>query len=247
MSKPAKKKIGAQGRSQRARMAEERARVERRRRERRTVIGIALGLAIALVIGGVVWLVVDSNSNAGRSAQAAAIVEVQQEPTEGQPIRFGRTDAPRTMTLYVDFHCVHCVGFEEKFGDVVLEAENTGQLQLLVYPMSFIDQGSVQAANGFACSARAGFPRAYFNGLFANATRQWTDEQLLALPDEVGHTATDEFTQCVTGQQQMGWVASISTTAEQQGITGTPTVLLDGETVDYGRLSVDDMRQLLAA
>lgn len=235
---------GSAARSQRARLAEQRAQQARRRRERRIVIGVALGLALALVVGGIVWFVVQGQT--GRAAgPGAPIVEVQQTPESGRPIRFGGTAAPKVVEVFVDFHCPHCVEFEERFGPTIQEAESKGLVKVEVYPLSFIDTGSVSAANAFACSAVAGFPRAYFNGLFANATRQWSDQQLLALVGQVGRASTPEFEQCVTGKQQQAWVDSINAAGDSRGIKGTPTILVSGQQLAINTLTEAQLRSQL--
>jgi len=223
---------------------EQRAREARRRRERNLVVGIALGLALVLVIGGIVWFVVQSQAPKD-AAPAVGITEVQQTPEAGKPIRFGVDSAPKVVELFVDFHCPHCVEFEEQFGPVIQEAENKGLAKIEVYPLSFIDAGSVAAANAFACSAVAGFPRAYFNGLFANATQSWTDEQLLALVGQVKHSSTPAFEQCVTGKEQQAWVSSINEAASAKGIQGTPTVFIDGQELSLSGLTEASLRSQL--
>lgn len=245
-SKPAGGK-GGSGRSaasSRARLAEQRAREARRQRERRIVIGVALGLALALVVGGIVWFVVQGQ--AGKApARQAPIVEVQQVPENGKPIRFGRADAPKLVELFVDFHCAHCVEFEDRFGATIQEAESQGLVRIEVYSLSFIDAGSVSAANAFACAAVAGFPRAYFNGLYANATQEWTDQRLLALVGRIGKQSTPAFEQCVTGKQQQAWVSSLSAAADARNIQGTPTVFIDGQSLPLQGLTEAQLRSKL--
>lgn len=235
---------GGQGPSRRAKLAAQRAREAKRRRERRIVTGIALGLALALVVGGIVLLVVRSNTTKPAEGEEWPITEVQQTPAAGEPIHFG-TEGEHTVEMFVDFHCPHCVQFEAEFGPILQQAESQQQATIDIYPMAFIDQGSVNAANAFACAAEAGYPRAYFNALFANASRQWTAEQLVELSAQIGHEATPEFTACVNDQAHADWVTSIGTTAEQRGVTGTPTIFIDGELVDFATLDKESLRARL--
>lgn len=238
------KGVGSQGRSRRAKLAAQRAAEAKRRRERRIVVGVALGLAVALVVGGVVWLIVQSNSTA-RTAEEWPITEVQQTPAAGEPIHFGGTGDGKHIELFVDFHCPHCVTFEQRFGGIMQQAESQQKATIDIYPMAFIDQGSANAANAFACAAVAGYPRSYFNALFANATREWTSQQLIELSSEIGHDPTPEFQQCVSEQGQAAWVQSISGAADKRGVTGTPTIFIDGELVDFATVDEDSLRARL--
>jgi len=235
---------GGQGPSRRAKLAAQRAREAKRRRERRIVTGIALGLALALVVGGIVLLVVRSNATRPAEGEEWPITEVQQTPTGGEPIHFG-TDGEHHVEMFVDFHCPHCVTFESEFGSILQQAESQQQATIDIYPMAFIDDGSASAANSFACAAEAGYPRAYFNALFANASRQWTPQQLLELSSQIGHEPSPEFTACVNDRAHTEWVTSIATAADQRGVTGTPTIFIDGELVDFSTLNDQSLRARL--
>lgn len=234
--------VGAQGPSRRAKLAAQRAREARRRRERRIVTGVALGLAFALVVGGIVWLIVRGNTT--EVTDDWSITEVQQTPSPQQPIHFG-SEGEHKVEMFVDFHCPHCVTFEDRFGKILQEAEAKQQATIDVFPMAYIDQGSANAANGLACAAEAGYPRAYFNALFANATRDWNAQQLIELSSEIGHDPTPEFEKCVNDNSQLEWVKSMQTAAESRGVSATPTIYVDGELVDFETLDEDSLRSRL--
>src|SRR5207342_2185769 len=151
----------------------------------------------------------------------------------GKPIPLGSADAPVTITLYEDFHCPHCADFEEEFGPTITQAQESGTARVELYPMSFIDEGSITAANAMACAAEAGFGQAYYLGLFANHTLQWSDPQLIELATKVsGAPPSEAFKTCVTSKAHAGWVSSINATAEKKGVAQTPTVLINQKSVD---------------
>jgi protein-disulfide isomerase len=167
--------------------------------------------------------------------------------TNGRPIVLGEAAAPVTITLYEDFHCPHCAEFEEAFGPTITAAQNAGTARVEVYPMAFIDEGSASAANAMACAAEAGFGQAYYTGLFANHTLQWSDSQLISLADQVtGGNTPDSFTTCVEQDKHAGWVESVNAAAQQSGINQTPTMQLNGQPVDISALTVDKLDQLIA-
>ena len=49
--------------------------------------------------------------------------------------------------------------------------------------------------------------------------------------------ATTAFRQCVTDETHRGWVESVNATAEANGVTGTPTMFLNGRPVDLTTLT----------
>jgi len=157
----------------------------------------------------------------------------------------GAADAPRTVSMFVDFHCPHCAEFEANYRPVLEGARQAGQIRLEVYPMAFIDPGSTAAANAFGCAAEAGFAPGYFFGLFSNPILRWSDDQLLALPAAVGARSTPAFAACVTGRTHAGWVESINAAAAQRGITGTPAMLIDGTAVDLTKLTPGDLATMI--
>ena len=72
-----------------------------------------------------------------------------------------------------------------------------------------------------ACAAEAGFGPAYYQGLFANADLRWSDDQLIALANQVapGDTCSGY---CVTSRAHAGWAISINATADAN-VSSTPT------------------------
>jgi protein-disulfide isomerase len=220
---------------------------QQRRRDRRILALVAIGVVIVLVAGGIgfqAWRT-SQQPSAGPSASASA---TPVQLTNGKPVVFGSADAPVTIALYEDFHCPHCAEFEEQYESVLTAAQERGQAKIEFYPLSFVDAGSVSAANGFACAAEAGFGQAYYSGLFANPTLQWNDSQLLTLAEQViGSAPSDAFRSCVTDRRHLGWVQSITAAADAAGVTGTPTMFLNGARVDIASLTPDALADKIAA
>ena len=163
---------------------------------------------------------------------------------DGRPIVLGDAGAPVTIRLYLDFHCPHCAEFEEDFGPTITAAQNAGTVAVELYPMAFIDRGSASAANAMACAAEGGFGPAYFRGLFANHTLNWSNDQLTVLAEQVtGGAVPDRFATCVDQNTHAGWVDSINTAADAAGVTQTPTMFVDGTAVDITTLTTDRSEQ----
>ena len=224
--------------SQRVTAAEQERQLAQRRKDRRTLI-IAAAVVLLLVIGaGVgyqVWRV-----NRGPSAVPERAETLDPQPVvNGKPVRIGKSDAPRTLTAYIDFHCPGCAGFEDDYGQALFDAVGRGAVALDVYPMSFHDAGSTAAANGFACAVEAGFGPAYYRGLFANRDLDWSDGQLTGLAEQVVAEVPPGFGACVRARSHSGWVDSMNDAADRAGVQQTPTILLDGDPVDLSTTTPD--------
>jgi protein-disulfide isomerase len=231
------RQLAAQQAQQRAQAAQQAA---QRRRERRLLAGGVIALVLVLVGAGIGF-------QAWRTHRAPSAGTVTPGPvipvtiTDGQPISWGAADAPLTVDLYEDFHCPHCADFEENYGQILADAQAAGTIRLRIFPMSFIDAGSAAAANGFACAAEAGFGAAFYTGLFANQTLDWSDSQLNQLAERASGAVPAEFSTCVSGRRHAVWADSIDTAAAAAGVTGTPAMMIDGRTVDITTLTPDSL------
>jgi protein-disulfide isomerase len=211
----------------------------------RKILFLAMALVVVVLVGGGIGF---QAWRTNRSPKAPAATAVAQQPvaiTDGQPIRLGNA-AAATVDLYEDFHCPHCADFEEEFGPTLTKATELDQIQIQLYPMAFIDSGSTRAANAMACAAEAGFGGSYYLGLFANHALEWNESQLVDLAGKVGATATPEFSSCVTAGSHQTWVDSINAAADTNGVTGTPTMFINGSAVDLNGLTPGRLGQMFA-
>lgn len=230
--------------------ARERARLEAeqaaaRRRDQRILLSVVVAFVVLVVAGGILfqaWRTHRSPSAAPSATASASPVAI----TNGRPIPLGSPDAPVTITLYEDFHCPHCADFEEQFGPTITQAQESGAARVELYPMAFIDEGSVTAANAMACAAEAGFGQAYYLGLFANHTLQWSDPQLIDLATKVvGSPPTEAFQTCVKRRAHADWVTSINAAADRGGVSQTPTMLINGSEVQIDSLTPESLKTMI--
>jgi protein-disulfide isomerase len=228
---------------ERARLAAEQAAA--RRRDRRILIAVIAGFVLLVVAAGIgfqAWRTSRSPSATPSSAAAASPVTIR----DGRPIVFGASEASVTIALYEDFRCPHCAEFEDQFGPVITQAQQTGEARVELYPLAYIDEGSAAAANALACAAEAGFGQNYYLGLFANHTLRWSDEQLIELAAKVGGSPTDAFKTCVMSKKHADWVTSIDAAANANGVVETPTMLINGKKVDIARLTPEALQEMIS-
>jgi protein-disulfide isomerase len=227
---------------ERARLAAEQAAA--RKRDRRILIAVVAAFVLVVVAAGIglqAWRTYRSPSAAPASSVSASPATI----ATGQPIVLGDSQAPTTITLYEDFHCPHCADFEEQFGPIIIQAQESSAARVELYPMSFIDEGSAAAANAMACATEAGFGQAYYRGLFANHTLQWSDPQLIELAAKIGGSPAEAFRTCVTSKAHADWLSSIDAAAEQNGVAQTPTMLINGKSVDIANLTPDALKAMI--
>jgi protein-disulfide isomerase len=213
-------------------------------RQQRILIIVAVAFFL-LVVGGGIGLQAWRTQRAPSAVPSPAATTAPMTVADGVPLVLGPADAPVKIAVYEDFHCPHCAEFEEEFGETLTEAQRSGKARIELYPMSFIDEGSAAAANAMACASEAGFGQNYYQGLFANHTLKWSDEQLIDLAGKVGGNVSDGFRTCVTTKRHAGWVDSINTAAEKNGVQGTPTMFLNGSPVDLETLTPESLKAMI--
>lgn len=231
----------------RDRARQQREMAERRKKERRLLIIVGVGLVVVVLVGGILfqaWRTNRAPSAGGGQDGAVTFADVTIE--NGKPIKLGAADAPVTVTMYEDFHCPHCAEFEEQFGPTITEAQNNGTAVVELYPMAFIDDGSLRAANGMACAAEEGFGQAFYLGLFENPNLQWSTEQLVDLAGQTSGGDTGKFETCVAENTHTQWVESIGEAATANGVESTPSLFVNGDPVEISSLTPETLKTMIS-
>lgn len=116
--------------------------------------------------------------------------------------------------------------------------------------------GSLRAANAAACAQDAGKFAAYHDVLFANQPPEPDDaygknSRLIELAGEVEGLDTPGFRSCVEDGEHDSWVKKSDTAFREGGFQGTPTVLLNGESVFPSKgdeqISPENLKKWVAA
>ncbi|GAA4283121.1 thioredoxin domain-containing protein [Brevibacterium daeguense] len=161
----------------------------------------------------------------------------------------GLPDSAPVVTVFLDFQCPGCMGFEQANGGTLQKLVGDGTIALEYQPVAILDSSSggneysTRAANLMACVADSGQTDAYLDlteTLFANQPAQgangMTDEQLLGFAAEAGvdveaATAQEGVTvsQCVADTTFGKHVENTTQDALSNGLQGTPRVQINGE------------------
>jgi protein-disulfide isomerase len=218
--------------ARRADQAAARARAERRRR---TVLGGVLA-AVAVLVALVVVVVVQTQRT---STSAGAAVPAN---TVDRTVSVGSADAPVTVDLYEDFQCPNCKAFEDATGSTLAQFVADGTVQARYHGMAFLDtsandQYSTRALDAAAAVVAVAGPeafRSFHDLLFANQPAEGdsglTDDQLIAYAAQAGASG-QAVQQHIRDLTYGDWVKAATDQASKDGVTATPTVLVDGKTM----------------
>jgi protein-disulfide isomerase len=149
------------------------------------------------------------------------------EAEAGQPVK---------VIAYIDFICPVCLRFENTYNEALTTLRNEGKISMEYRPLGFLDRQSStnyssRSANAAACVADKAPEKYadYVNILFANQPAEGgaglSDDKLKSLASEVGA----DINSCVDDKTFRPYVKYSTGLAENSGITGTPTVFIDGK------------------
>jgi protein-disulfide isomerase len=229
-------------RTARERLQQERESEKAREKRRRllivsaAVVGV-LGLAAVVgVIAANAGKKKDGDSDAGPLLAPAGV-----QGKDQLAIPVGASDAPSTLTVWEDFRCPACAAFENTLRDTIHELEQAGKLKIEYHLATIIDgnmggSGSLHAANAAACAQDVGKFAPYHDVLYQNQPPETDDafaqnSRLIELAGKVDGLDTPEFRSCVEDGKHNSWVTKSNTAFKNGGFRGTPTVLLNGESV----------------
>jgi protein-disulfide isomerase len=210
----------------------------RRRRQAQTrqrqlaVIGVIVVLAVA-VVG---WLIYQNSRPIG---------EYVTIPTQEYPLASGKSmgqaDAPITILVFSDFQCPFCGVLATSTEEQLIENfVNTGQARL-EYRHFIVVDGNVggsesrDAAEASECAAEQGQFWNYHNFVFGNQQGEgrgaFAERRLKAFAEAIG-LDTAAFNACFDSNRYAGAVRTDEALGTQMGVTGTPSVFVNGYRMD---------------
>ncbi len=186
-----------------------------------------IGVVVIALVGAVVWAVTTAMKPQTITSGA------------GYSVTFGQDSAPVTVEIYQDYMCSYCGIFERGNGDDLQTLLDSGQMKLLVHPVSFMDEYSLgmkystRAANDFIAVAKAepdkawAFNRALYENQPSENTTGLDNAQIAELANQAGVSAATIAT--FTDLAQTAFVNSIADVpADSSGKRGTPSIFING-------------------
>jgi protein-disulfide isomerase len=233
------------------------AKLAAERRKRKVSRLVATGGGVVIV--GLLVAIVVSLVNAARQDPVAApesVVKPATATAQGA-IMLGNATAPVTVELYLDYMCPFCGRFEQANGAELDRLVADGTLNLKLYPLAFLDKFSAgtrystRAANAVATVADRAPDRvvAFNNALFARQPAEGgpglTDDEIATVAAGAG--VAPEVVRLFTDRIFEPWVASATSTVFGTGISGTPTVKINGKVFTGDLYTVGPLTQAVAA
>lgn len=234
--------------------ARERLRAEReaqakKARARRQVLVAAAVVGVLAVAGGVGYLVVQANQP-DQWEKAATAELVQPKNTEGEngtTVVIGKAEAPKTLELYEDSRCPACASFEQAVGEQIKKDVDAGKFKLQYFGATFIDnavkgEGSKNALSALGAALNVG-PDAFLDFKAALYSKELhpeetvdsfaKDDYLLKVADTVpALKGNAEFKKAVEDGTYDRWAMEMSKAFNKSGVTGTPTLKMDGKKIE---------------
>ena len=255
---------GASDRRRQARAAAQAAAARAKRRRLVTQLAIVGGVVVlvaAIITTAVVLGTRGQTAAAGNvpSATGTTLVDGTSVPFAiggsggtANGVRVGAGDAKVSMDLWVDYSCPHCQEFEATNNDTVTSLVASGKLAVTYHNIQIVTDYGTQAGSASACMA-VHDPNAWpaFNAaLYANhsaTTDSWTTTDLATFAASNG--AGDATQKCITDGAYKGWITQNNAASATAGVTGTPTMFLDGQKTDTlsGQALTDRVDQLASA
>ncbi|WP_460604377.1 MauE/DoxX family redox-associated membrane protein [Jatrophihabitans fulvus] len=210
---------------------------------------------IAASLGGVVVLVavIGIGVQANRAKIEGSLAATNASVDSG--IVFGKK-AAATVDIYEDIQCPNCRNFEQEAGKTIEAAvrANKAQVRYHVISLSSLDTFengyySSRGANAAYCASDVSVDyfvawQQYMYGK-VNGKNVQPDEgagglantEIETLATKVRNpslpsTAKTDFNSCVENQRHKALVQAITDKASQDGVNGTPTVKVNGKTID---------------
>jgi len=201
-------------------------------------------VSAVLIVGVVVAILIGNSSKSGTAASGNAVPVGVVGGTGGGILVDAaalKSSVP-TVDVYADFQCPVCGQFEKAFGPTLTTMAKAGEINYVVHMMSFLDDNlgndsSKRATNAAACAADAGKFGEYHSTVFAAQPAKegdgYTDAQLTEFATTAGISgpALTTWQQCTSSGQHTQYVTDVATTSGKAGVTGTPTVKLDGKDI----------------
>ena len=229
----------AESRAASARAAAIRKEQERKERRRRTLIITALVVVALLIVGGVTTALRGRNDTSGRTP---ANVPANTVGKYGVPV--GSASAPVKVVLYEDFMCPICGQLEAASRATFQKDIDQGKVQFQYHVLNFLDnrsstEYSSRAANALAVVLNSAGPKAakkFHDLLYEHQPEEGSaglsDKQLVAYAVQAGANRATAAAG-IGDRKFQSWVDNVDNAASKANVTGTPTAVIDGKTVQW--------------
>ncbi|WP_053851882.1 thioredoxin domain-containing protein [Streptomyces sp. NRRL B-24085] len=233
--------------------ARERLRQERERQakrdkiKRQVIVGCSI-VGVLAIAGGISYAVVQGNKPSyWEEAKNDKLVKpANTTGTNGTTVVIGKSTAKKTLVMYEDPRCPVCAQFEETVGTTVDKDVEDGKFKLQYVGATFLDGnlGGEGSKNGLSALGAAlnVSPEAFLKYKSAMYSKKWhpsedtdkfkDDAYLIKIAQTVPELKDNKtFQNAVKNGTYDKWALVMSEKFNKDGVTGTPTLKMDGKTL----------------
>ncbi len=237
--------------SRRQQLRQEQAKAAQEAKVRKIISIVALSVVGVAVIGGIVWAVMSMGTLAKPGPSKTNPVNAAYAVTVGD------AKAPVIVDIYQDYMCPFCGDFDRANASDLASLAAAGSVQLRLHPMNFLDEASkgtkysTRAANALVTVFKAepdkalAFNTALYAAQPAENTPGLTDAQIAQQAKAAG--VSDATIATFTQLSNVDFVNNTTQAAFADGVTSTPTVLIDGTQFKGNLYSAGPLRQAIEA
>ena len=197
------------------------------------LVALAVVAVVAAVVAVGIWY--QSSRTGGDDTTAAPdVTDVAVEPVH-EGMEFGTTGGP-IVDIYVDYQCIHCADLDLVIGSEVIRLAATGDAQVVIRPVKYLNRASGRAAAALYCAAKGGQAFAMHQHLLADISGDVSADGLTASAGALGLDETT-FSSCLTDKATTTWVNGVTEQARTEGIAGIPAVFVDGTRLSDAQLA----------
>ena len=207
------------------------------RRKRLITIVVVVGVALVLV-GAVAYPAIqDATTPVGEFVQITPIPRPQED---GRAL--GDPNAPVTIEVFKDFKCSACQGYSQVIEpQVINELVEPGTVYYIFRQYPFLDDNTAvkdsdNSAHASMCAAEQNRFWDYKAILFANyngVPGEFSDKRMIAFAESLG-LDMGEFEECYDQERYQDEIDQDFAIGAEYGVTGTPSVHVNGENVKPG-------------
>lgn len=206
-------------------------------RKRRKIGGWGLAAGGAFLIIAVLGYQAYSSMNVGGAPTGE--FDLENEPFQGN------ADANVTVIEFGDYSCPHCRRFESGAHQQLEENYiNTGEVKFYWINYAFLGPESTDAAVASECVYNQAGNSEEFWSFHSNVfdyqgDPDWgsTDLFVQIAEESTENVNTDELRSCISGQETIDEVQSDRAQGSNNGVTGTPSVFVNGERIPNNQYS----------
>lgn len=225
----------SQAASRRSRRAERRLAAERaaKRRRQLSIFGSLVAVAVVVVV-----ILVAANRPDSSSSLPAVVAGPPLDPNIPVNGRvMGNPDAKVTLVEWADYQCPWCTRFNQTIEpEIIKDYVATGKIKFEYRDYAFIGQDSIRAAQAAMCAADQGKFWEMNGTIFANHTGEnvgdYSASRLKEMASLIG-LDTEAFNSCLDKNTHKGAVEEMAKEARDSGVTGTPTLFLNGQKLNW--------------